>query len=228
MSLDSRKEQLLALIVEHYVGTKEPIGSKYIVDNNLMTVSGATIRNEMRALEEMGFLTHPYTSAGRIPTEQGYQYYVEHLMQPGKVQKHIDNALQAILDDEANNRKIKDLAKTIAEHTGNAVIIASGSGHIYYTGISKLFAQPEFADASRTVEVSQVFDHCEQHLPAVHAAVEGSDIHVFIGEQNPMGASCGLVAARVGGEHMVMMLGPQRMDYALNVSLLDYIQSLFR
>ena len=80
--LETRKEKILGLIVDSYTQNAEPVGSKFLVEECGLEVSGATVRNEMRDLEEQGYLTHPHTSSGRMPTEIGYQYYVEHIMKP--------------------------------------------------------------------------------------------------------------------------------------------------
>ena len=75
-----RRQAVLGLIIRAYVERGMPVGSKTFVQSYGLEISPATIRNEMAALEEMGFLTHPHTSAGRIPTESGYRYFVEHLL----------------------------------------------------------------------------------------------------------------------------------------------------
>ena len=80
MELGKRKEMILAAIVEQYIKTGEPIGSKYLMTALPISVSSATIRNEMSELAELGFLDQPHTSAGRIPSQQGYRYYIDHLM----------------------------------------------------------------------------------------------------------------------------------------------------
>lgn len=77
MSLDDRKAAILRAIVSHYVSSGEPVGSKTLVDRYRLGVSPATVRNEMGALEEQGFIFQPHTSAGRIPTDAGYRYFVD-------------------------------------------------------------------------------------------------------------------------------------------------------
>lgn len=80
MEMTERKEKILAAIVEKYIQSGEPVGSKALVDSLGFSVSSATIRNEMADLIEMGYLEQPHTSAGRIPSSMGYRYYVENLM----------------------------------------------------------------------------------------------------------------------------------------------------
>ncbi len=79
--LTERQKTILDLVVRGYIATVVPVGSKALVGRPGLNVSSATIRHEMASLEEAGYLTHPYTSAGRMPTEKGYRYFVEHLME---------------------------------------------------------------------------------------------------------------------------------------------------
>lgn len=79
--LTKRRQAILAMVVREYIDTARPVASKTLVKRYKMNVSPATVRNEMACLEEQGYLTHLYTSAGRVPTEKGYRYFVERLMQ---------------------------------------------------------------------------------------------------------------------------------------------------
>lgn len=80
--MDDRKLKILAEVVDEYIRTGEPVGSKALVKLSGLSVSSATIRNDMAALETMGFLEQPHTSAGRVPTYKGYRFYIERLMKP--------------------------------------------------------------------------------------------------------------------------------------------------
>src|SRR5947207_12435143 len=77
--LDDRKLEVLRAIVEDYVSTQEPVGSKSLVERHQLGVSPATIRNDMAALEDEGYITQPHTSAGRVPTDAGYRLFVDRL-----------------------------------------------------------------------------------------------------------------------------------------------------
>jgi len=80
MTLSERRARILALIVDDFVGSAQPVGSQSLVERHQLGLSSATVRNEMAALEEEGMITHPHTSAGRIPSHRGYRYYVSSLM----------------------------------------------------------------------------------------------------------------------------------------------------
>ena len=79
-NLTERQKLILALIIRDYIETAQPIGSRYLVENYNLNVSSATVRNDMLALSETGYLRQPHTSAGRIPTEEGYRFFVRQLM----------------------------------------------------------------------------------------------------------------------------------------------------
>ena len=96
-SLDSRKETLLKLTVRRHVKTAEPVSSEFLSENSGLGVSSATVRNALSDLEELGYLVQPHTSAGRIPTEIGYRYYVEHFLEKKKPEtKLVDDLKEAV------------------------------------------------------------------------------------------------------------------------------------
>ena len=80
MELSERKEKILSAIIERFITTGEPVGSKFLVEVLSFPVSSATVRNEMAFLSDMGYLSQPHTSAGRIPSDKGYRYYIDRLL----------------------------------------------------------------------------------------------------------------------------------------------------
>ena len=111
MELSERKKQILKAIIGDYIRTAEPVGSKALAEGHALPFSSATIRNEMSELEEMGYLEKPHTSAGRIPSPQGYRLYVDELMeQPADTGKDEDAALQPML-----RTKVRELDRLIQE-----------------------------------------------------------------------------------------------------------------
>ena len=104
MPMNTRQEQLLTLVIEKYIATAQPIGSKVLVSEAGLDWSEATVRNELRELEEMGYLTHPHTSAGRIPTEAGYKYYIEKTDWE-KIRRHYHLVQQARSRNSRDHRK---------------------------------------------------------------------------------------------------------------------------
>ena len=83
--LDERKTAILRAVVQEYIGTGQPVGSGHIANAHGVNVSSATVRNEMAVLEQEGYLAQPHTSAGRVPTDKGYRFFVDHLTPPGRL-----------------------------------------------------------------------------------------------------------------------------------------------
>ncbi len=113
MNLNERKLQILQAIVSEFINTAEPVGSRYLSKSCNMGISPATIRNEMADLEDMGYLTHPHTSAGRVPSDKGYRLYVDELMDTGELPEEKKLAIQSRL-----NQARMELDDTI-EHAAN-------------------------------------------------------------------------------------------------------------
>ena len=84
--LDERKAAILRAVVEGYIETAQPVGSAHVARSTDMAVSSATVRNEMAVLEREGYLVQPHTSAGRIPTDKGYRFFVDQLSGPGPLE----------------------------------------------------------------------------------------------------------------------------------------------
>lgn len=103
MDLSERKKKILQAVIDEYIGTAEPVGSRSISKKESLGLSSATIRNEMADLEEMGYLIQPHTSAGRVPSDEGYRFYVNSLMQ--RYQLGIEAIKQ--LQSEMENRVIQ-------------------------------------------------------------------------------------------------------------------------
>lgn len=224
--MEKRQELLLKLIVESYIKTAEPVGSNFLVLKSGLDISAPTVRNEMRVLEEQGYLTHPHTSAGRIPTELGYQYYVENLMEANKIKQKTKTKIEDLVREEKDDvKKVKAFAKLISEETGEAVIVAFDSDNIYYTGISSLFSQPEFRDNQSVTSISNIFDNCENGMGEMFETI-GQEINILIGQNNPFGNACGLVATKFGGRGLLIVVGPTRMDYGESVGLLQILKLL--
>lgn len=141
--MDDRKRKVLHAIIQDYILTAEPVGSRTISRKYDVGVSSATIRNEMADLEEMGFIEQPYTSAGRIPSDKGYRYYVDFLME------------RLILSQEQENFIRKFYSHKMAEL--EEVIRASGELISQLTGYAAITLGPNFGSSViKLIEVTSV------------------------------------------------------------------------
>ena len=163
--LEDHLKQMLGMVVEQVVHTGEPIGSQFLVDIYNLNISSATVRNYFSALERDEYIMQPHTSSGRIPTEKGYQFYVEYMLQPRLLSKKERNDLEeAAQATHADERNVKQLAKSAADLAQNAVVIGIGEMDSFYTGLAQLFAQNEFKDWNRIVSMSDILDRLDEVL----------------------------------------------------------------
>src|SRR5919112_6400892 len=126
MDLDERKARLLRAVVHEFIYTEKPVGSKSLTERYSLGVSSATIRNEMASLEEQGYLSHPHTSAGRIPTDAGYRHYVDALPAPTRLKDAQRRQIaahftEAILDLEEVLKGSVHLLSRLTQYAGLAV-----------------------------------------------------------------------------------------------------------
>ena len=125
MVLTERRESILQMVVDHYVQTAEPVSSRALVSQHQLGVSSATIRNELARLEEDGYVTHPYTSAGRIPSHLGYRHYVEALMAEEPIgsdeQRTIEHQLHQVLG--GLDEWLSLAATILATHVSNVAVV---------------------------------------------------------------------------------------------------------
>lgn len=123
--LDDRKSTILRAVVEEYIHTAQPVGSGHVAAAPGVAVSSATVRNDMASLEQEGFLAQPHTSAGRIPTQAGYRYYVDHLAQRPTLDKASAQQVKAFFDRTHGEleRMLADTSRLLSGLTGTAAVI---------------------------------------------------------------------------------------------------------
>lgn len=126
--LDERKTKILNAIIKNYLESGEPVGSRTISKYTDLNLSSATIRNEMSDLEELGYILQPHTSAGRIPSDKGYRFYVDHLMEE-KDKEVADMKAFVIEHTEKMDQVLQQVAKLLAVNTNYATMITSPQTH---------------------------------------------------------------------------------------------------
>ena len=123
MELDERKKKILKAIIANYLETGEPVGSRTISKYTDLNLSSATIRNEMADLEELGYIVQPHTSAGRIPTDKGYRFYVDNLMEEKEEVEEVKSSLLERVD--RMELLLKQVAKVLAYNTNYATMVTA-------------------------------------------------------------------------------------------------------
>ena len=220
--LTSRQKQLLTLIIADYVGSAEPVGSSNLVNKYNLKMSSATIRNEMGELEKRGYLIKPHASAGRMPSEKAYNWFVEKRLEYHKSVK-LQKIIHELLNKGVYEGAIKNIAKLIAQLSGQAVIVGFKFNHAYYTGLSNLFRHPEFQEYGHVVNLTTMLDRMDDMLERAIDEIN-SDVRIFVGHNNPFGAQTSLVITKYKFKDrepgVFALIGPMRMDYNKNYSLI--------
>ena len=232
MELTTRQEKILAQIVEEYAETASPVGS--VTMAKLFEVSPATIRAEMARLESFGLIAQPHTSAGRVPTDAGYRYYVNQMaeevedfyfLNEDMPEDRSFHALEKRVSSQSRaDTAIRGAVDSLVEMTGNLGLATVG-GQLYLSGISRLFMQPEFTDASRVQAVSELLDNLE---PWLRETAPGEALNIFIGHENPIGknSEASLIISKFrspfSDNSYIGVLGPTRQNYSRVVALVAY------
>jgi len=236
--LSERQRKLLDFIIREYVKNAEPIGSALVFEKAGFDVSPATIRSEMQALEEAGYLLQPHTSAGRVPTDMAYRLFVNDLISGERLavetpsKRRIDDAFQ---DVPPHPREInRTVAQVLNELTENLVIVNdSASDDFYQKGLSSLMELPEFREFHRTFQLMSFFDQFDELFQQLERQFfsdlnEIQNVKILIGRENPVSqiedetmihAKYKLPEHRIGS---VTIIGPMRMDYEYNLGLINY------
>lgn len=227
--MTERQKAILAAIVEQYAEVAVPVGS--ITLAKLFGVSSATIRSEMSRLEDMGYITAPHTSAGRIPTDKGYRAYVNSITdaQMSELPSGLDRSARAIeahvySHKDRADRAIKSAVDSLVELTGNLGFATIGL-QLYMNGMSHLFSQPEFMEGAHVQAIARLIDNIE---PWLQEAAPNYPLNVFIGSENPIGKSSGatLIISRFRSPYSdksyVGVIGPTRQNYARTMQLVRH------
>ncbi len=226
--MNDRQHQLLLAIIDSFIRTAMPVGSRTIVREYKLEVSPATIRNEMADLEERGLICQPYTSAGRIPTAKGYRFFVETMKASKSEEKLAKQAFGKQVDQYQQHMERQqvyravDILSKVVDNLAFATL--PDNNQTIFLGLSNVLRQPEFMThpevASRVVEV------LERNFVSLIEGLEVSDeARVYIGEENLIEQfqSCSMLITkyRLGNrEGCLGVLGPMRMRYSYNKAAL--------
>lgn len=218
--LSERQSQILNTIVDEYINTAMPVSSGVLFDKGLFDVSCPTIRNEMADLTDMGYLAQPHTSAGRVPTERGYRFFVDELilMEQGKSDMRFREPKNM---SKAPRKKIMEMARELSQSTNDLVIfIDEEDGELKYLGLKKVLRNPEFSTHEAVLSILEELERFENYIDGVQKYLT-RDLTIFIGSENPFfeNSEYSMISTRIN-DGLIALLGPMRMRYKINLSLL--------
>lgn len=211
----SRDDRIFDIIVRSYIETAEPVGSRTISRKHDLGLSPASIRNVMADLEEQGLLAQPHTSAGRVPTDKGYRYWVDSLMEPEELRSTEKDWIQEELKKARTIEALAEkVSKIIARLTHNAALtyvknmkrvsfltnlleelvephklneFFEEEPELFIEGTFRVFEQPEFQDSRKMRWLLKAFEEKYSFVQILVKDMEEEGIHIHIGSENELG-----------------------------------------
>ena len=239
-----RQQSILASVVDTYIETAQPVGSRFITEQyarvSQSSYSPATVRHEMGILEKKGYLTHPHTSAGRMPTDQGYRYYVDHSLKKesldqedfGELAEQFEHSSEEF---ESMGEKISQKMAMLSSQVCLFVVQVPSSSpqldrpkkfRVFLQGSSQILEKPEFQDLTK---VKKLFKTLEErtHLGKWLLGRADQQTAITIGTENQREAfkECTVISSgtRIGSKSTgaLALLGPKRMRYSRMIPLVE-------
>jgi heat-inducible transcriptional repressor len=233
--MNTRQQKILSAVIEEYTKTATPVGSQILVGKYHFDVSTATLRNDMTALEKEGFLYQPHISAGRIPTDKGYRYFVEEIMKDKELSKDEQHKLQReFLKLKAQNTRLtKTSAKLLSHLSGNLAISGLIANEEFADfGMRELMEEPEFKELDDMCRLVEVLDYVDEKFEKLLKDIKYNETKIFIGKENPIEgiSNCSMMVSpyklKTGEKGILALIGPKRMKYARNKSMMEYVKKL--
>ena len=230
---ETRKKAVLSKTIKKYIKAATPVASEDIAAD--FDLSSATIRNIFVDLENSGYITHPYTSGGRIPTNKGYRYYVDFLILQLEVLKEEKDSISKEFEKKMSQiedvlEKASEIISTITHYAGITSFL-KGQDKVFYRGLSLILDQPEFQNLARTRIILKMIEDKPRLLNLINRDF-ADKVKVYIGQELecPEMDNCSLVVSnyRIKNRPMgkLAVLGPTRMEYDHIIPTLEYISDV--
>lgn len=230
---ESRRRAILTATINKYIRQALPVASEDVAQD--FDLSSATIRNIFAELEERGFLMHPYTSGGRIPTEKGYRYYVDFLLSQMEL---MDEEKEHILKEyrkeirrlEDALEKTSEIISTITHYTA-LVSFLEWQDKFFYKGINRILEQPEFQDLKQLRLLMKMIEDRQSLLNIINRDFK-EKVKVYIGSELgcPEMDNCSIVVSSYRLKNKpkgrLAVLGPMRMEYDHIIPTLEYVSDI--
>ncbi len=244
-TLSPRQQSILNRVVDVHIETGQPVGSQSIT--SLFTelyqgsYSAATVRSEMGHLEEMGYLTHPHTSAGRVPTDQGYRFYVDHGLRSEEVPNLESQISQGGgKDSEDPEFLMENVVKVLSDLTQEACVLLAPAAvsqklprqRLFLQGSSHLVEKPELQNRAQLKLLLEIFEQKRELAEWLNHAQDYSEVVVTIGDENQPKAlrPCSVVSVAYGSakknKGTLALIGPRRMRYGTAVAFVRQVGTL--
>jgi len=220
--MNQRSTAILEAVIEEFINTGEPVSSATLYENHDFGIRPAMIRLELEVLEENGFLTQPHHSAGRVPTDKGYEFFAEQALAIRPRKSMNKNDIRDLFEKSAWH----DLLSEFSSELGLLGVVADFTNNtVYKMGLLNLVEHLDWEDRGEINSVIRDFEKMDERLPSatkkmgnLSSSSGRADLKVFVGEKSPVTKSKNLTV--IGGNYKIrgaevtiLAIGPKRMDY---------------
>lgn len=233
MNLTERQIRILKAIIDEYIETAQPVGSEMLEKKYNLSISPATIRNEMVVLTNTGYLSKPHTSAGRVPTPMALKYYVKYLLHTDALPVSEEVSVKEKIWDSRHqaNKLINEATKALAQQSKTFALATTDAGDLYHSGVAHILDYPEFYDIDLTRTVLSLLDQMEFWQAVSRRPIGNDPFYLLLGEEfgEHLFSPCGFLYARfqVGGMGGVIgVVGPYRLPYSRLIPMITYMGQL--
>ncbi len=237
-TLNARKQKILEAVVNDYLHRAEPVSSDTIRKKYMRDISPATIRNEMAELEEEGFLQHPHTSSGRVPSDLGYRYFVNQLMKlRGLTQKEIEFIEREYRRSGNNLEELLHATLKISAALSHLLAVITAPDlpfKVFSSGLTNIMDQPEFSDSEHIKNILSVIEHEDviEHIIGESAKNDAVTIRIGSEIKHKKIRDCSIVVSKYdifgGSVGTISIIGPTRMTYSKVTSIVDTVSKTLR
>src|SRR5258706_440891 len=209
--LDTRAREVLREIIMQHVATGEAISSRSLAKCGRFQLSPASLRNVMADLEDLGYLAHPHTSAGRVPTDRGYRFFINYLMKS----RVLSQRERETIDEQVSH--------------GTEIDHAPHENDLYVEGAASILTKPEFFDTVALRKTFLALQEKEKLIDLLNSCLTEEGLQILIGSESDFTHvhNFSIVAKSYGSHNaplgVVGIIGPMRMEYARMAPLVDYI-----
>ena len=225
-----RTLQILQALISGFIETANPIASNNLLKSYNFTISSSTVRNEFAILEEVGLIKSPHISAGKVPTEKGYRFYVDELLEEEKEEAMVNSLFKKHVQSyrlEKSKETVLDALRIAAHLSGNVAFAMVESDKTFYIGLSHVLRSPEYiSDPEKGAQIVEILEGREKFHALLNSLnIPKEEIKIFIGEENILDeiSSCAMVVTSFVSKNIqgkLGILGPMRMKYGFNKAML--------
>ncbi|MFA6252114.1 MAG: hypothetical protein WCX74_01805 [Candidatus Paceibacterota bacterium] len=234
--ITERQAKILKVLMKEYIKTAEPVSSGFLAEKYDFGLCSSAIRIEMQNLIQSDYLEQPHTSAGRVPTDKAYRFFVDQMLlelEKEKEQKFEKMLEEVIIRDMENRfRMANDLAKTLSELSSSFIIVSYPNDKISWrSGLEKIVDKPEFSQRDFISEFLHLVDDIEEKMEELEIQ---KDIKIYIGDEIPLSkaGNVSIICTKISNKNNkdldanIALIGPKRMNYGKNISLIRHLNRI--